>query len=186
MQKEIEVKASISEPVVKRLVPYFNNYYGRGNKEFKSDTYFMEKDGSLFRLRRVDGKYIYTKKKNVIIDGVEANSEDEKELSEDEYKKTYDANIVYVEKTKEGYIWRTEDKYGYEMNIEVINVKGKNKSGKNKELGYFVEIEIITNEDIEDKVVCILKDELLDYFKSIGVLNLIESRKYISMIEDDK
>lgn len=185
MQKEIEVKAGISESVVKRLVPYFNKNYGIGNKEFKSDTYFMEKDGSLFRLRIVDDKYIYTKKKNVIINGVEANSEDEKELKEEEYKKIYSSYTPYVEKTKEGYIWQTRDKYGYEMNIEVINVKGISRSGKNKELGYFVEIEILASDDIDDKTVRTLTDELLDFLKDIGVLGGLVSRKYLFMLEDD-
>ena len=70
------------------------------------------------------------------------------------------------------------------MNIEIVNVKGHSRNKGIRDLGYFIETEIIAPKDIFDHICNNIKAELLNYYKVLGVFENIENRKYMAMIEE--
>ena len=184
MHTEIEVKARLRADQKNSLTGYFNNLYNAATSEYKCDAYFKEPSGELYRLRKQNNEYIYTKKNNSLSDGVEVNSEDERILSQSEYDALFKDELLFIKKTKEGYIWSTKDFYGYDMNIEIVNVKGHIRNKGIRDLGYFIETEIIAPKDASDHICNNIKAELLNYYKVLGVFENIENRKYMAMIEE--
>ena len=74
MHTEIEVKARLRADQKNSLTGYFNSLYNAATSEYKCDAYFKEPSGELYRLRKQNNEYIYTKKNNSLSDGVEVNS----------------------------------------------------------------------------------------------------------------
>lgn len=183
MQREIEIKTHLTTQKKNSLVQYFNNLYNTAECEYKADAYFKDAQGEMYRLRKQNNLLIYTKKNNSISNGVEINSEQEKLLSEDEFNDLFKKDALCITKIKEGYIWSTKDIYGYDMNIEIVNVSGQSINKEKKDLGWFLETEVVAPFDISMHICNSIKNELLNFVKVLSVDNMIENRKYITMIE---
>ena len=177
MATEIELKAHVADhQTLKLLLSEKAEYLGAFEKE---DTYWTPVKGSL-RTRSekrilADGNekstnYICYKRKEVR-DGIEINDELEFEAKPGEIVKEFFREMglePWISKRKRGWAY-----FSKEINAELVEVEG---------LGWFVELEIIADNDRE---VCFkeAKNLLLDFLFSLGIEEKhIESRFYTEML----
>lgn len=190
MSKEIELKAHIDNPDILlekiRKDYYINNeYYSK-----KYDVYFfnpilnqsfrvreqIEKDTYNFEIK----KTIYTVKEKIIENGIEQNIENEVELD----IKEFSASLIFFEKLgfKESH---RKNKEGYSFNFTKFDTPLHIELLKVNDLGWFFEIEFVTDINISNEMV----DNLVKYlYKTLDYFDIpysnIEKRYYSQMILD--
>lgn len=175
MSKEFEAKAHVDKERVQEIIALLNSEYGNGRKIVKSDCYYKDKDGFEFRLRQIDDTLIYTQKKNnTDANGFECNVEQERVISKIEAEKIASNGVLFFKKIKNGYVWQTKFS-GNKSNIELFDVSS---------LGYFLEIEVIFDENISNinSLINDAKNWIMLIFKKFRLENSIEKRKYMEMI----
>ena len=176
---EIEIKAYIEN--VKSTLDFLYKNAKFKKKYFKKDIYFAKnseiKSGNInlnncIRLRIEHGGYTFCSKIRSIIDAVEVN--EEREIKVSKKKSKFIINFLfslmdyreYVKKEKKGYAFKYKNAL-----IEVSNIKN---------LGDFIEIEFLNNEEsIENQI-----KELKSILKEIGIEeSSIETEPYMNLLK---
>lgn len=176
---EIEIKAYIEN--VKSTLDFLYKNAKFKKKYFKKDIYFAKnseiKIGNInlnncIRLRIEHGGYTFCSKIRNIIDAVEVN--EEREIKVSKKKSKFIINFLsslmdygeYVKKEKKGYAFKYKNAL-----IEVSNIKN---------LGDFIEIEFLNNEEsIENQI-----KKLKSILKEIGIEeSSIETEPYINLLK---
>lgn len=142
MSYEIELKVRVNAPI--ELKKKIEAITGKtGEKVEKEDIYYRRKDETLasFRIRRQDDCLFVTAKRNNRTEGIETNEEAEFKVDKKEFDRltSFSSILGYeilLEKHKKGYAWHYSG-----ILVELLDVK---------ELGWFLEIEIISD-TLDDK-----------------------------------
>lgn len=190
---EIELKAHIEAQRVQQLrqkLATFDSYKDEG-EVLKEDLYyaFNKKDKALFRIRKeiVNNKQsvLLTSKPTKALNGLtEVNQENEFSVSYDQATdvQTFFEGLGYVvclKKQKKGYAcWIYFE--GFDIHVELLDVNN---------LGWFLEIEIVSLDDINDLFsVTKAQEALYSLLSFLGISEKqIETKSYRSMIlESDK
>lgn len=183
--KEIEAKAHITPFEKDSLIQKFNKMYGTSKSEIKKDAYFEDEDGTHSRIREEGGEYIYTKKRQSMKGSIEVNDEDEKILSESQKDVYIQTHKILLFKSKQGYIWTTAIQNGtesYQMNIEIVKVEGQYKDKAHRDLGWFLEVELLIPN--ADTITIEWGTKTINAFFKDHALDLkIEKRKYMEMLK---
>lgn len=182
--REVELKAHAGNylEVKKRL----DSLYGEGRSVNKSDLYF-HLPGSVHQALRVRNN------KGVLEFTAKRMKKDAKSEDNEEYEVVLDINQEaaaygffeclgyekYFRKNKSGWEWNVDS-----VHVELLEVSGFRYGEKNnvKELGYFLEMEILVpfheEIDLQEK-----QKTLYDLLKRLGFCdNDVENRSYRSMI----
>ena len=191
MSTEIELKAHIEDIEVLRLLLLEKAQYAGA---FEKDDAYWQPEGnhtslkgssSGLRIRKEkrtlpDGQEenltLATTKEKEVKNGIEVNKEREFEIRPDaRYFEDYLSSLGLrstFSKQKKGWLFS----FG-ELNIELLEVKN---------LGPFIELEIVTDFTSEDAITK-RKEQLLDFLDSIGIKReAIESRFYSEMLAEKK
>lgn len=184
IHKEIEAKAHVKSSYVELLKKVLTVRYGNSKKESKSDLYFHDVDGD-FRIRKCEEKYVYTKKHQSMCGGVEVNDESEYILNLTEVANYKELHHPFLEKSKTGYIWSVDtkiDEMFSTMNIELVSVEGKYENKPYKELGWFLEVEVLIG-NANDTLINSARNFIETFFKDLNLNDSIEKKKYMAMLE---
>ena len=140
----------------------------KGEEVHKSDIYYIRSNGDVFRNRRIDGiNYITLKERYTDEEGIETNIENEFFIKDEELESYIDGAKITHYKEKDGFSWSYKG-----TTLEFFKVNN---------LGYFVEIEIVSNEKIKAKDIL---HGLLNEFKV--PLSQIEHKAYCQLIDENK
>lgn len=181
MHKEIEIKARLTNIEALTLIEQFNEMFGDGMDEHKKDTYYHHPDGYDVRLRRQAGMIIYTRKDQTMRGGVEVNDEEELMFTETMALALEKTVEEFLTKEKLGYLWQVEVD-GFRLNVEVVQVKGSYEKAPEKDLGSFIEMEILL-EDPTDEEIQKAKDTLVELCSSLDLYEKIEKKKYAALLQ---
>ncbi|NLJ08958.1 MAG: class IV adenylate cyclase [Treponema sp.] len=183
MATEIEIKAWVDDPQeVQKKVSNFADFVKSYEKE---DAYWLpeaeiaplvkeekrRKLGSGIRIRQENGLVLVTLKKKEVRQGMEINDELEFSVSSAPAFEEFLTTLGYapwIRKHKEGKAWKWNN-----ITIEISMVK---------DLGWFAELEILTNTNEPDKVEQARRD-LYRCLEKIGIpQEKIESRYYTELL----
>ncbi|MEM5948077.1 class IV adenylate cyclase [Spirochaetia bacterium 38H-sp] len=178
MRMEVEQKARIEEPdSIKRVL---DKKYGLGIEIDKEDQYYWIVSGDDYnslknskkvRLRRENQKWTCTSKEKTIENGTEKNKEIEFTVDDIiSFKQFLDylGFSFLCSKQKKGWKYVSDD-----MCIELCNVG---------HLGWFLEVEIVTDEDN----VSFAENKIISFMKDMGLSSSIEERPYLELLCKDK
>jgi adenylate cyclase class 2 len=178
MNKEIELKAGISEPEVLKKV--LIGKYGDFTAINKDDIYYRYPSSQLVRLRRENNTNCITVKKKKLINGIEVNDELEFNVDDGGGFLSF-LNLTgaeeYLSKVKRGY--RFTSSAG--VVIELCEVST---------LGWFIEIEKVisipeeyTGTEVETELIEDAKKIILGILSSIGIPeSQLEHRYYSELL----
>ncbi|MFP4562428.1 MAG: class IV adenylate cyclase [Spirochaetia bacterium] len=173
MALEIEVKCWIDDP--DEIRDRFDKLFTPVGEYSKYDTYFRFPLGDrFFRLRSQGDSQIVTLKAKTVHDGVEVNEETEFTVSDREKFIKFIRDLgcnEYIEKVKTSRVYRDND-----LTVELSHVK---------KLGWFVEIEKLTDETISTEERKAVRERLLRRLDDLGIgRERVEGRYYMDMLAE--
>ena len=194
---EIELKAHVHN--LKGCKNRLSAIAGEGTAISKDDTYWLAPGVLRYfsgpRVRQETAgnnvKTLVTWKNKQKLNGIEVNDEHELEVSNG---KVFEELLVQLGlekqlvKRKEGWAWQYDG-----ITVELCKVSGSSKKsskksslakqGRTKNLGWFLELEIITGNDSE-AVIAAARKKLFALLEKAGIgEELLESRYYAEMLE---
>jgi len=178
MATEIELKAWVDDPYeLKKVIDSLARFSFSFKKE---DVYWYNPNSCRVRVRREEDTDAYgrvytsilvTYKNKERINGIEVNEEHQFNISYEESFGEFLKNLDFKEKyrkQKQGFSWSYEG-----MTVELAEIS---------KLGWFIELEIMTN-DSRSETVTRSRTRLLDFLRKIGIgEDKIETRYYLEML----
>ena len=182
MNKEIELKARVNDPVEMRSM--MDKLYGGGKDISKEDIYYLygnipgqssEDRSQPVRLRTENDENVVTLKRKSVDDGIEMN--DELEFGVDDQQ----AFLKFLQLTGASE-WLVKTKRGWKYSAEVNGFKAVIELCEVSTLGWFLEIEIVLSSP-NDEQAAAAKDTLYNILNKAGLSERdIESRYYSDML----
>ena len=175
MNKEIELKAVVSEP--EKIRVGLEKRYGKGTEIAKDDIYYLYPSGQLVRLRREDGRNCITLKRKTVAGGIEVNDELEFHVDDGAGFLSFcglTGASEYVSKIKTGFRFETAGG----VVIELCEVSS---------LGWFIEIEMVINPEEGTAGIDEAKESIMSVLKDLEIPeDRIEARSYSELLLEKK